>query len=281
MMRIRSISFFALALTLAAGDARTADQPAVAPAPYEFGVFPHLSLTSLRNFYAPIAADFEAKLGRRVRLSSKVEYAAFEEELQKQTYDIAFIQPFDYVDAHDRYGYLPLARRGEDLEAVIVVRRDSALQSIKDLQGKTLASPPPGAAVTRLAAVALRQAGIDPATGVKVDYVRNHSNCMQSVLIGVADACSTAAQAFLHFGKEEQMASRLRVLHKTASIPHALFVVHSRVGAKDREILRRTILEWPKTAEGRKLIEAAHFIPFIAATDAQYDAVRRFMQTGK
>src|SRR2546423_1213456 len=142
--------------------------------PYEFGVFPYLPLAKIHELHIPMAADFEAKLGRQVRLRSKAGYASFEEELYKETYDIALVQPFDYVDAHDKHAYLPLARRGEVLEALIVVRHDSPLTTIKDLKGKIVANPPEGAAVSHLTSMAFLDAGINPETGVKRYYGKNH-----------------------------------------------------------------------------------------------------------
>lgn len=249
--------------------------------PYEFGVFPYLPLTKIQELFTPMATDFEAKLGRQVRLSSKAEYTAFEEGLNKEIYDIAFVQPFDYVEAHDKHGYLPLARRGEDLEGLIVVKQDSPLKSIKDLKGKTVANPPVDAAVSHLTSMALQEAGINPKTGVKRDYGKSHFSCMQSVLIGTADACGTAEQALLHFEKEKQMTTRFRILHKTRPIAHSVFVVHKRVAKKDRDALLKTILSWSKTEEGKKIINNGQFIPFVAAKDADYEVVRQYILSGK
>jgi phosphonate transport system substrate-binding protein len=263
------------------GIALCAIHTSAAEKPYEFGVFPYLPLTKIHALYAPMAKDFEAKLRRQVRLSSKAAYASFAEELRKETYDIAFVQPFAYVDAHDKRGYLPLARRAEDLEAVIVVRQDSPLQTIKDLKGRTVANPPVDAAVSHLTSMALRDAGIDPEAGVKRDYGKNHFACLQSVLIGVADACGTAEQPLRTLQKERRMSTGFRVLHKATPIPSALFVVHKRVPPKDRDILLKAILGWPKTEEGKKILEGGQFIPFVAAKDADYEAVRRYVRSRK
>jgi phosphonate transport system substrate-binding protein len=256
-------------------------QTSAAEKPYEFGVFPYLPLAKIHELYTPMATDFEAKLGRQVQLSSKAAYATFEQELRKEIYDIAFVQPFDYVDARDKHGYIPLARRAGGLEALIVVRRDSPLKTIKDLQGKTVANPPVDAAVSHLTSMVLRDAGIDPETGVKRYYGKNHFACLQSVLIGAADACGTAEQPLRTIEKERQMTSRFRILHKTIRIPHALFVVHRRVSQKDRDILLKTILNWPNTEEGKKIIEGGRFIPFVAAKDADYEVVRRYIRSRK
>jgi len=262
----------ALGMALFASHASGVDKP------YELGVFPYLPVARIHELHAPMAADLEAKLGRQVRLSSKADYAAFGQELRHEAYDIAFVQPFDYIEAHDRHGYLPLARRGEALEAVLVVRQESPLASIQDLKGRIVSNPPEDAAVSHLTGMALREAGIDPQTGVKRYYAKNHFACLQSVVIGAADACGTAEQALRTIEKESPPA-RFRVLHRTASIPHALFVAHRRVPQKDRDLLLRTILDWPNTEAGRKILDGGHFVPFAAARDADYEVVRRYLRS--
>jgi phosphonate transport system substrate-binding protein len=271
----------ARALLCALGIAFFAIRAFAAESTYEFGVFPHLPITKIHELYAPMASDFEAKLGRHVQLGSKAGYTTFGAELRKQTYDIAFVQPFDYIDAHDKHGYLPLARRSGDLEALIVVRQDSPLKVLDDLKGKIIANPPADAAVSQLTSIALWDAGIHPGADVRRDYGKNHFTCLQSVLIGAADACGTADQALRTLEGKAQATRRFRVLHKTARIPHALFVVHKRVSRKDRDALLRTILEWPKTEEGRRILERGQFMPFVAAKDADYEVVREYVRGKK
>jgi phosphonate transport system substrate-binding protein len=268
-------------LLCAAAIAFCAAQANATENPYELGVLPYLPLTRIHELYGPVAGDLGAKLGRQVRLSSKADYRSFREELRRQTYDISFVQPFDYVDAHDRHGYLPVARRAERLDAVIVVREDSPLRAMKDLQGRTIANPPMDAAVSFLTTLALRDAGIDPKTGVKRFYGKNHYACLQSVAIGAADACGMAEGALRTIESERPTTARFRILHQSASIPPALFVVHGRVAQKDRAIILRTILEWPNTEEGRKIIERGQFVPFVVANDAEYNVVRRYLRSRK
>ena len=274
MQRARRI-LCAIGTALCAGQAHAAEKQ------YAFGVFPYLPLATIYELYAPVATDFEAKVRRRVQLSSKSGYESFNGQLRKQIYDIAFVQPFDYVEAYDKYGYLPLARKKGDLQALIVVRQDSPLRTIRDLKGRTLANPPADAAVSHLTSMALRDAGIDPATGVKRFYGKNHFACLQSVLIGAADACGTAEQPLRTLKHEGQITIPLRVLHKTVRIPPALFVAHRRVPEKDRDILLRTIVGWPNTQEGKAIIKAGRFVPFVAAKDSDYEVVRRYVRNGR
>jgi phosphonate transport system substrate-binding protein len=259
-----------MGMALCASHAGGADKP------YEFGVFPYLPVTKIHELYSPMAIDFEAKLGRQVQLSSKAR--TFGDELRRRIYDLAFIQPFDYVDAHDKHGYLPLARRPGDLQALIVVRDDSPLKALEDLRGKTVANPPVDAAVSHLTSIALWEAGIDANAGVRRDYGKNHLTCVQSVVIGAADACGVAEPAFRRVKEQIDAGTRLRILHETVGMPAPLFVVHSRLSRKDREVLLKTIVEWSKTKEGKKILDRGHFAPFVAAKDSDYEVVRRYIR---
>lgn len=245
----------------------------------KFGVFPYLPPSKLSNLFTPIADDFEKTLGMKVLLTSKGEYAGFTEKLVSEDYDLAFVQPFDYVTAHDAHNYLPVARRGGALRAIIVVKQDSPIQSIDELAYKTVANPPKVAAVSHLTSMALKKAGVNPDTGVVRDYGKSHFSCMQSVLIGTADACGTARQALSHFEKKN-MSKRLRIVAESDEIPHSLFIVHKRVPEELRHKLADRILNWPNSSGGQKLLSNGKFIPFVAAKDSDYDIVRKYINHG-
>lgn len=256
---------------LGAGVAISSYAAEPAQPPYIFGVFPHLAIARLEKIYAPIAADFGRALDRKVYFRTKPSFEKFTEELRKQTYDIVFLQPFDYVWAHD-YGYLPLARRGEPLTAQIMVAEDSPMHELKDLKGRAVALPPAEAAVSHLAKLALLDAGLDPRRDVTLQHTKSHDSCLQRLLIGAVDACVTAAGPARFF--QARMKVSFHILGRSQTIPHALIAVHSRVPEGERERLRATILSWPDSPEGRRLLEAGELAPFQLAADDEYDVVR-------
>ncbi len=268
-----------LAVPTMAGAAQTEDAAANDSAPYRFGVFPHYSIPRMEEIYAPIAASLGAAINRPVRFQTRSTFARFTADLFEGRYDIALVQPFDYVVAHDEYGYLPIARRGEPLSAVIMVHPDSAYQSLADLSHTTVALPPLTAAVSRLSLFALIGAGILPERDITINYQRNHEACLQQVLIGHASACGTAANPVRFFAAK--MKTQLRRLHETGAIPHALFVVHRRVSGADRDRLKMAILNWPQSADGRNLLARGKFKRFVPAIDGEYEIVRRYLRETK
>jgi phosphonate transport system substrate-binding protein len=252
----------------------TAQAEQGAAQPYVFGAFPHLSLGQLEKIYAPIAQDFGRALGREVVFRSKSNFEQFTGELRQRTYDIAIVQPFDYVVAHDEYGYLPVARRGEPLAAQFMVRPDSPLKSIQQLRGKKIGLPPDTAAISHLVKLALARAGVRPDRDVNIHHFRTHDSCLQQLVIGSIDTCGSAQYPVRFFKNKWKV--ELHVLSETFVIPHSLFVVHQRVPPKEREILLRTILSWPQSERGRALLEHGSLKPFVVATDGEYDIVRDY-----
>lgn len=240
---------------------------------YQFGVFPHIPPSNLIKVYSPLAKDFAQKLNKKVTISTKDSFTNFMKELKKESYDIAYVQPFDYIWAHDKYNYEPLAARAGKLSAILIVNKDSDIKSIKDIKGKTIINPPKVAAVTILTTATLKKFGLDPNKDVKRLYGRSHFTCMQQVLIGAADVCGTAPIPLKHFEKHK-MANRFRIIYESESIPHSLYVVHKRVPEADQKILRKTILGWSKSKAGRRMLNKSNLTDFVEVDDLKYNIVR-------
>ncbi|MEJ2107440.1 MAG: phosphate/phosphite/phosphonate ABC transporter substrate-binding protein [Acidiferrobacteraceae bacterium] len=239
---------------------------------YVLGVFPYLPPRDLEKVFAPMAADLGKTVHRHIVLRSSTTYARFSKHLEKQEYDIAFIQPFDYIHMADRYGYLPLATRSEKLTAIVVARTDSPLRSVADLRGKRMALPPKMAAVSRLMRAFLKEHGLVPDQDIQLSYHRSHVACMRQILIREADVCGTAAPALRFF--EHKMKVKLKTIAASRPIPHTLFAINPRVPKSDRDALRERIVGWAKTEEGRQLLARGRLSPFIPIRDSDYNVVR-------
>jgi phosphonate transport system substrate-binding protein len=239
---------------------------------YTFGVFPHLPPRDLEDVYGPMAEDLSRTVGRRLVLASSTTFERFSESLDKGQFDVAFVQPFEYIRIADTLGYLPLATRTETLSGIVVVAKDSPLKSQAELKGKRLALPPESAAVTQLIVRHLQKGGIQPGRDIKITHHRSHVSCMQQVVIGEADACGTAAPAMRFF--QNKMNVELKTILKTRDIPHSLFVAHPRVHEKNRLALRDRIINWSNTNAGKKILSRGELTPFRLVADREYDVVR-------
>jgi ABC-type phosphate/phosphonate transport system substrate-binding protein len=260
-----------LVLTLASLRPIAAAEPGQ---PYRFGVFPYVPALTIDRIFGPIAASFSKDLKRPIYLKTKSNFEKFADELAQQTYDIIFVHPFFYVDAADKYHYLPLARLDQQLTGVVMVGESHDWHDWHDLVGKTLALPPVLSAVSTMVKAALIDAGLRPGVDVRLQHYRTKTSCLEAVALGSADAC-----AIPHFvlAQIESIADmRLHVMIETAPINHFVFAVHERVPEADRAKLLGCILGWSHTEAGRAVLAAGAWSGFVPAEDQEYDQVRRY-----
>jgi ABC-type phosphate/phosphonate transport system substrate-binding protein len=241
---------------------------------YRFGVFPYLPALAIDRIFGPIAAHFAAELHRPVYLKTRSSFQQFAAQLSKQSYDLVFMHPFFYVQAADRSGYLPLARVGGQLTAVVLVREERPWHTWSDLAGHVIALPPALTAVSELTRVALVDAGLMPGTDVTLRHYRTKLSCVEAVDAGAADAC--VLPRFVLPQIEAMKNRKLRVMTETPGINHLLFATHPRVSDVDRRKLLAIILSWPDTEQGRAILASGGWPGFVSAQDADYAQVRDY-----
>jgi phosphonate transport system substrate-binding protein len=269
-----TIKILSITWIIMAGSSYADDAKVTGADYYSFGVFPYLSTRDTAFTYGPVNADFNQALDHEVRLRTSSSFEKFSEKLAEEYYDIALIQPFDYMPAVEQSNYEPIARVAEDLVAVFAVSGDSKFNSIEDLRGTHIALAPEPAATSQLGIKALRKAGLIPGRDIFLHFLPSHISCVHQVVIKEVSACVTGPPIVRMFNA--RMNTQVRILAQTHAIPHILFVVHDRVPLEDRLKLQQIITSWQTTEHGKKLLRKLGFPKFIAAKRSDYEIMRSY-----
>jgi len=257
-----------------------AEPPPAAQTPYIMGVFPFVPTATIEEIFAPLAAELSQALGRPVKLRCASSFDKFTDELKSRDFDLAFIQPFDYIGVARPGGYLPLAARNDILRSQIVVKNDSPVETLKDLKGKSMGMPPKVAAVSFLNRITLKKAGLIPDTDVKMVYLASHQACLQQLMIGTVAACGVSPGGIRI--AEMQLKTTFRLIQESPEIPTPLFVVKKDLPQKDRDTILRVLTTTDLAGvkpELRNMFVETMSKPFRKATDEEYDVVRTMMDT--
>jgi phosphonate transport system substrate-binding protein len=244
---------------------------------YTLGVFPNMPPQELESVFGPIAAAISKAIDADVTFKTSSTYQMFMDKLNEQAFDIAYVQPFDYVHIADKYGYKPLAAMSEPLATMFVVKVDSNIEGFEDLRGKKIGFPPPVAAVSYLGKAYLKKRGFDLNKDIKISHFKSHLSCLQQVVIGTIDACGTAGPMVRYF--QYRMGLHTKVIGESPSIPHVLFATHPRVKEEDRKMILKVILSWSKTEEGKEMLKRSKLNSYNPITDDAYDVVRDLKKT--
>ena len=247
---------------------------------YSFGVFPYIPLEKMEQLWSPLTAHISQQLNKPIMLRTRSSFSTYENALSNEVFDIAFMQPFDYVNIASKHGYIPIARlvgitdkdhKGEH-KAIVVVLKENKNLKLADLKGKTIATPPASAAVTLLGKDLLRKNSLIAGKDYKIVNHINHHSCLRQLIINKPIACITAYPAFARFNPITN--NRLAIIAYSKAIPSSLIAVHKRVAENDRKIIKKTLLNLNNFNTTKTFLEKAQLADFISANDEDYDSVR-------
>ena len=194
---------------------------------YTLAVVPQASPSETYRRWAPFVEQLQRVTGQHLQLRVYRSFDEFETDLVNGLADFAYMNPYHFLMAHRVQGYLPLVRDGSrQLSGQLLVRRDSPLKSVKELNGKTIAFPDPNAFAASLYMRALLREKAN--IRFTASYLGTHANVYRHVILGSV-AAGTGVNVTLARERPETR-DELRVLYETpGTAPHPL-CAHPRTG---------------------------------------------------
>ena len=219
---------------------------------YSVYLIPRLPTAQLFHNWSPLLDRVGKESGLCFNLVIPKSFPKFEHAILTGKPDFAYLNPYHQVMVSRSPGYIPLVRdEHSKLAGVIVVNKDSPIQTLDQLDGKTVAFPAPNAYVASLLVRAmLAQKGIH----ITPKYVGSHSNVYRAVALGDIKAGGGANTTLSR--EPESLQSQLRVLYISPHyIPHP-FSAHPRIPQQIREKVIKAFLKISADESGRKMLKA-------------------------
>lgn len=258
------IKISVLLCSLFLGQATYAHHPIESEKSYTLGIVPQFEQRKLFQIWQPIVNELEKRTGLAIHLRGSSRIPEFEKSFIAGEYDFAYMNPFHSLRAATSQGYIPLIRDGgRELYGVLVVRKDSDIDSIADLNGKRIAFPAPNA----LGASLMIRADLDRKHSLKFipSYVQTHSSVYLNVALRQVQAGGGVISTLR--AQRAELSDKLRVLYETQRVaPHPISA-HPRVPEEDRRVVQQALLNMSKEPAGQKLLNA---IPIKEAVKADF-----------
>ena len=219
---------------------------------YIWAVVPQFTGTAVHRDWSPVLKHIASKTGYSFELKIYDSIPEFEKGFLKGEPDFAYMNPYHAVMAKEAQGYDPIIRNGKRLlSGIIVVRKDSVIHNVKQLEGEKLAFPSPNAFAASLYMRALlREKEQLQFTSI---YSGTHSNSYRQVLIGNVKAAGAVNRTLLKERNEVQR--NLKIIYKTPGFPSHPLTVHKRVPDKVKSAVQLTLLEYGKTVVGKNRLK--------------------------
>ena len=246
MKKILRIVFYAGILVIPAS-VLTGGHATAAEKAYSFGIVPQQAASKLARLWSPILKRISAKSGYKVVFKTAKNIPTFEKVLAEGGYDLSYMNPYHYTVFSQNPGYRAFAKQANKrIRGIVVVRKDSAIENLKDLSGSQLAFPAPAAfAASVLPRAKLSNDGIP----FMAKYVSSHDSVYRSVAKGLFKAGGGIQRTFGNV--DEKTRNQLKVLWQTDGFtPHA-FETHPNVPQDAARAIEQAFLGLNADAEGK------------------------------
>lgn len=195
--------------------------------------------------FEPIFSAINKTYGLHFTLRVGQSYGAVVEAMASEKVDIAFFGPVSYHKARSKGAAELLAVAVTDGKSSyfsgIFVRRDSGLNSINDLKGKSVAFGDVNSTSSFNYPIAMIiEAGVDPVKDLgKVHLTGSHANALGALAAGKVDGACAAFDSFEKAVANKQIdPSKFKVLAKSAPIPFPPLAMHPKLDPAVKKQLR-------------------------------------------
>lgn len=270
-----------------AGPAAVAWAPtriAAADAPLVLVLTPSRDPTALQEAGDAFVRAITRLSGVPMRAKVASDYAGVVEALRNRHVDLAFVHPVGYVLANREAGCQILVRdiwQGRvEYTARFYVRKESGIQRVEDLRGKTVAFVDPASSSGYIyPMVLLIKQGLvrdrDPKSFFKEAlFAGTHDAALRALVQGRVDAAASFDKApELHL-KDPALVARLGFVGETPAIPEAGICARPGLPADALARVKKALLSMKGPEHAVVLKDIYNIDGFVEASDADYQPVR-------
>jgi phosphonate transport system substrate-binding protein len=213
--------------------------PGQGQAAYSFAVVPQFRPERSLQDWTPVFNEIRRRTGIQLTWKPYANIPVFEQGFLAGEPDFAYLNPYHAVMARRAQGYRPLVRDdAKRLTGILVVRKDSPVTSIEQLQNADIGFPAPNAFGASLYMRALlSQAGLQ----YTPHYVFTHANVYRHVLSKSTDAGGGVRHTLNR--ESEGIRRQLRILYETPPSPPHPVVAHPRVPEAVQQAVQQAFVE--------------------------------------
>ncbi len=253
------------------------------------GFVPSAEAEKIATTVKPLTEILSRKLGIKVKSYLATDYTAIIEAIGSGKVDMAFLPPFAYVVAHDKYGaeVLVKAKRygKEYYRGQFTVRKDSGIDSLKQLKGKIWAYPDASSSSGYLfPKYKMIKLGIDPDKffAEKIQ-TGSHDNAILAVYNGEADLATTFEGAENRLVKDyPDVKEKIKIIGYTDNIPNDGLVVRRDLDPQMKEKIKQVFLSLNQDSTAMEILKKVYaWDGIVPASDSDYQIVREVAKTLK
>lgn len=236
------------------------------------------------DVYQEILDYVGERIGRPVALVQRKTYAEVNDLLKRRLIDAAFVCTQAYVEGNRDFGLelaaAPVVRGQAVYRAYLIVHRNSPIESLEGLRGRTFAFSDPMSNTGKLVPTyLLARLGEDPDSFFsKYVFTYAHSNSIRSVAQGLVDGAAVDSLVWDHASTtDRRYASQTKVIYQSPTYGSPPVVVHPDLDPEMKARLKEILLGMHEDERGKAILGKAMIDSFTTVADTAYDSIREML----
>lgn len=225
-----------------------------------FGIVPQQSPQKIYNAWQPFINYLSKQLDVKIILRTEKSIPEFEKNLYAGRYDIAYSNPYHYTLVHNIQQHEAIVRFDKMIEGILVVNKNSKIDSINDVKNKEFLFPAPKAfAATLLTKYdILNKLNYDVDLANNYKYVNSHDSVYLGIQRGFGEVGGGIKRTFNKFKNKDQ----LKIIYTTDKYPsHPISVskeLDEKLVLQIKNILLHIPFEYIKPISKKTLVETSN-----------------------
>ncbi|MDH4230510.1 MAG: phosphate/phosphite/phosphonate ABC transporter substrate-binding protein [Nitrospirota bacterium] len=211
---------------------------------YTIAVIPLVPPVTTHAKWAPFVERVGRETGLELELKLYETMDKFENDIYHGIPDFVFLHSVQAVAAKRAQNYIPLVRNSKLVSGAFVVRKDSPIKTVQDLEGKTVALVGEKNLCRTLLDHELRE---ELHVSTEVVYSGTAANMLKYVILSKADAGGALDASIDRLPQD--LLDQVRVIYNTKKIAPPALVAHPRVPEKVRDSVADAVVRMVSDSE--------------------------------
>lgn len=246
------------------------------------GVHPLHSPQKVHLLFSPICEQIsQIQPDLKCILETSKDYADYNEKIKKSHFQILMPNPYQTIKAQT-YGYKVISKWGRDdlFKGIILVRKDSKIETLSRLKNSTISFPAPTAlAACLMPQYLLFKNGLTENKDYRSRYVGSQESSIFSVLKKDTLAGVTWLQPWQLFKKDHPAeAQELMILAETEQLPNNSVMLHSSLKPEMQIKIQDFFKRFHKNENNQSILDSIGMDKFEPASRLTYVPVEAFLK---
>ncbi len=245
------------------------------------GVASMITPVSAVKYYQQVIEYLGEKLGRPAEMIHRTTYDEIDVMLENSKLDVAFICSSPYVFNNAEFGaellVIPQVKGRTQYHSNIIVHKDSDIETLEELRGKSFAFVDPKSNSGRLYPTYLL-AGMDEIPEhFFSSYMYSYSHNKSVEIVAKNHAAAAAVDSIVYdfmVASASPYTAQTKVIHRSPPFGMPPVVVPPSTSPLLKEALRQIFLHMHEDQAGKKILDAMRIERFVEGRDSDYDAIR-------